>query len=311
MRASTMPATDGRLAAFAFSQSPSFMHAVILMILGTVLLTLNDAATKWLTQTYPITQVWCLRTVFVVMPILLVIAARGQWAELRPRSIRVQLSRGGLFAGTTLLIVVSLSVLPLVDVIAIVSASPLVVAALGPLVLRERTGWARWLAMLAGFVGVLLIVKPGGGAYGWLALLPVAAAVGGGVRDMYTRFATRAERSIAILFWSGVMVVIVGAGLAPWSDWQPVAVSDWLLFALNGFLNGGAHFLIIEALRRGEASLVVPFKYTGLLWGLLFGYVLWAQIPDRWTAIGALLVVIGCVQIARVERATSTRAGKA
>jgi drug/metabolite transporter (DMT)-like permease len=281
------------------------------MVLSTVLLTLSDATTKWLTQTYPVTQVWCLRTVFFVMPILLIVAARGLWAELRPRSIRVQLSRGVLFAVTNLLIVMSLAVLPLVDVIAIVFASPLVVAVLGPVVLREHTSWARWLSVLTGIAGVLLIVKPGGGTYGWLALLPVAAALVGGTRDMYTRMATRGERSVAILFWSGVVVIVVGAVLAPWTNWQPVARNDWLLYALNGVLNGGAHFLLIEALRQGEASLVAPFKYTGLLWGLLFGYVLWAQIPDAWTFVGAVLIVAGCVHIARAGNVASSASGRA
>ncbi len=278
----------------------STVRGIVLMIISAALLALNDTVTKWLTESYPATQVWCLRTVFVLIPILAVAAHRGRWRELRVVSWRGQAVRAALFVSTTLLIVLSLESLPLPDVMAIVLASPLFVAALSMRILGERVSAERWAIVAIGFVGVLLIVRPTG-AFQWIALIPVAASLSSALRDMVTRRIGRTETSLAILFYSSLAVIVIGLGSAPLFEWRAVSTSAWALLALNGALNGGAHFLMIESLRLGEAATVVPFKYSGLVWGLLLGFLVWRHIPDAWMLIGAALVAASGLYLLRLE----------
>ncbi len=278
----------------------STVRGIVLMIISAALLALNDTVTKWLTESYPATQVWCLRTVFVLIPILAVAAHRGRWRELRVVSWRGQAVRAALFVSTTLLIVLSLESLPLPDVMAIVLASPLFVAALSMRILGERVSAERWAIVAIGFVGVLLIVRPTG-AFQWIALIPVAASLSSALRDMVTRRIGRTETSLAILFYSSLAVIVIGLVSAPLFEWRAVSTSAWALLALNGALNGGAHFLMIESLRLGEAATVVPFKYSGLVWGLLLGFLVWRHIPDAWMLIGAALVAASGLYLLRLE----------
>lgn len=287
----------------------STVRGIVLMMISAALLALNDTVTKWLTESYPATQVWCLRTAFVLIPILAVAAHRGAWRELRVVKWRGQALRAALFVSTTLLIVLSLESLPLADVMAIVLASPLFVAALSMRILGERVSAQRWAIVAAGFVGVLFIVRPTG-SFQWIALIPVAASLSSALRDMFTRRIARTETSLAILFYSSLAVVIVGLAVAPLFDWRTVTSGAWALLALNGALNGGAHFLMIESLRLGEAATVVPFKYSGLVWGLVLGFLVWRHVPDFWMLTGAALVALSGLYLLRLEYRSITTPGE-
>jgi len=151
-----------------------------------------------------------------------------------------------------------------------------------------------------GFAGVVLIVRPTG-TFQWMALVPVAASLSSGLRDMVTRRIGRTETSLAILFYSSIAVIVVGLAIAPLFEWRAVSATAWGLLALNGALNWGAHFLMIEALRLGEAATIVPFKYSGLLWGLLLGFLVWRHVPDAWMLAGATLVALSGLYILRLE----------
>ena len=154
------------------------------------------------------------------------------------------------------------------------------------------------LAILAGFIGMLLVVDPGG-VVGWAVLIPVAAAVVGGLRDVATRALTRGENSESILFWSAMVVVVSGLAAAPWLGWETVTAQGWGLLVVNGLLNGSAHFMIIEAFRHGEASVIAPFKYSGLLWGIALGFLIWGYVPTVMMLAGGLLIVAAGVSLAR------------
>ena len=282
------------------SSNNNAVRGIVLMIVSAALLALNDTITKWLTESYPATQVWCLRTVFVLIPILAVAMHRNAWRELRVTSWRGQAVRATLFVSTTLLIVLSLQSLPLPDVMAIVLASPLFVAALSMRILGERVSAERWAIVAVGFVGVLLIVRPSG-SFQWVALTPLAASLSSALRDMVTRRIGRTETSLAILFYSSLAVVLIGLASAPLFHWRAVTATAWGLLALNGALNGSAHFLMIESLRLGAAATVVPFKYSGLVWGLLLGFLVWRHIPNAWMLIGAALVALSGLYLLRLE----------
>jgi drug/metabolite transporter (DMT)-like permease len=185
-------------------------------------------------------------------------------------------------------------------VIAIVFTSPIFVALLSVPMLGERVGRRRWVTVVVGFVGVLLIVRPGAAGFEWVLLLPVLTALANGTRDIVTRKLSRTDTSISILLWSTLIVMIAGLATAPFG-WNAVDANGALWFLLAGLCNAGAHFLVIEALRLGEASLVAPFRYTAFLWAILFGFVMWGEIPGLWVALGVVLIVGGGVYGMRGE----------
>jgi S-adenosylmethionine uptake transporter len=271
------------------------------MILGSALLTASDAVTKWLTQEYPVSQVWCLRTLFVLVPIALLAPRYGGYRTLLPTRVAPQLLRAVLFLSTTLLITTGLSLLPLAQMVSIVFSSPLFVAALAPLLLGERVSTSRWLTITIGFLGVLVIVRPDPTTMGIASLIAIAAAFSSALRDIVTRRISTTESSLSILFCSSVFVIVIALAAAPWLGWIKVQAVGWALLLINGILNGGAHFLIIEALRLGEASAVAPYKYTGLIWGVLLGLVVWGDVPSPWVIGGAILIAISGLSLLRNE----------
>lgn len=280
------------------------------MVLGSALLTSNDAVTKWLCQDLPVTQVWCLRAVSALALILMLAPRYGGYACLRPRNWYGQGVRAAIFVTTTALIVWGLSLLPLVEMSAILFAGPLFVVVLSVWLLRERVGMHRWLGVLMGFAGVLLILRPGAAVIGLGALVALGAALTGALRDVVTRRLGATEHPLAILNVSNSAVLLIGFALAPWAGWVLPSPAAWALLGLNGLLNAGAHLFIIEALRVAEASAVAPYKYTALLWSVLYSVIMFGHVPGPATVAGALLVVAGGLYILRREqqRAAAARA---
>ena len=206
--------------------------------------------------------------------------------------------RAILHVGGAALIVWALGNLPIATVTAIVFSSPIVVLIFSMHLLGERVSWFRWIAVLIGFAGVLAIIRPGGVDFRWVLLIPVAAAVVSGLRDVMTRRLSRTDTSISLLFWASTLMVAVALFTIP-LGWRALTVtaSAWLL--VNGLLNAGAHFLMIEALRLGDAGLVSPFRYTAILWATVAGVLVWQEVPGAMTIIGAALLVVSGILIIR------------
>lgn len=284
--------------------APDNFRGILLMIAGAAVLLLNDAVAKLLTESYPVWQVVSLRQIVALLPILLFVHYRTGWSTLRVRDWPGQLIRGASFVATAWLMVSGLNLLPLPVVTSIAFASPIFVATLSVPLLGEHVSWRRWTAIAVGFAGVLIIIRPGTTAFTWALLIPVGAAIANSLRDLMTRRVARSDSSMSILFWSSVIVIVTSAPSAFIGGWNPVAAPDWGWFLLVGLLNTGAHFLMIEAFRHGEAALVAPFRYSALLWSLIIGYLVWSDLPGPWVIVGALLVAgSGIYMIKRDTRA--------
>ena len=135
----------------------------------------------------------------------------------------------------------------------------------------------------------------------WAALLPLAASFTGALRDILTRHLSAQESSVALLFYTSVGVTATGLASLPFT-WTSVPVFDWLLFGLSGLLIGVAHFLMIETFRYGEAALVAPFKYSGVIWAGILGYLIWGHIPELSTIVGGGIVIMAGFYILNRER---------
>lgn len=279
----------------------SSLRGIVAMTIAACLLTLNDAVSKHLTEHYPIGQVLALRQAaafFVILPYAWMFTGIS---ALRSVNHGGQLLRGVLFIGSTVFTVTSLSALPLSFVTIMLFSSPLFVALMSMPMLGERVGLHQWIAILIGFGGVLLIVRPAGGEFAWIMLLPVLAAFINGTRDALTRRLSRTDSSISMLLWSGVAVML--AGICTWPfGWNAVDPEGAMWFLAAGLFNAAAHFVAIEAFRLGNAAVVAPFRYTGLLWAMLVGFLIWHEVPDAWMLAGAAVVVCAGIYMLRHGR---------
>lgn len=274
-------------------------RGIIAMMISALLLMLGDSISKYLMQTYPVGQVIGIRQSAALLVILVWALSVGGPAVLRVVSWRGQLVRGLLFLAGTYVILSGLHLLPLATVTAIVFASPVFVAALSAPLLGEKVARRVWVAIIVGFGGVLVMVRPGAESFEWALMLPVIGAAVNGLRDLVSRRLSRTDHSLSILFWSTLIVGAGGALLGPFS-WLPVTTTAMFWFVIAGFLSAGAQFAMIEGLRLGRAAVVTPFKYTGLLWAVALGAVLWNEWPDGWLLLGAAVVIGAGIYMSRV-----------
>ena len=149
----------------------------------------------------------------------------------------------------------------------------------------------RWLAVVIGFSGVVLMLRPGADAIRLVALMPLGAALAEAFRDALTRHMRFSETALAMMTTSTAIIVAFSLCFAGFG-WQPIGIVDLGIIALTALLFGIAHFMMIEALRQAEAVLVAPFRYSAVLWATFLGVFFWGHYPDVWVIVGASLVVV-------------------
>jgi drug/metabolite transporter (DMT)-like permease len=277
------------------------VKGIAAMIAGVAFLIMSDAVSKYLVQTHPFGQVTCLRQAACLLFVLPFVLRGAGLSALRPNRVLLQIVRGLVFIVSSMFIIWSLSLLPLPTVTAITFAGPIMIALLSAPMLGERVNPTLWSATLLGFVGMLVIIRPGTDAFSWALLVPVAAALASSIRDMLGRILSRTDSSIAILFWSSVVLVLGTAITAPFG-WVAVSATELGLYLLAGAVNFCAHFLMIESYRLARAAIVAPFKYTSLIWSAVLGYLIWGDLPGAWVWAGSAILVVSGLWIARTQK---------
>lgn len=272
---------------------------IVFMVASGVLLTSSDAIVKLLVAHYGVGQILFIHASWVIVLLLVFGATRGELGRLAVVSWRAQLLRGACYVAGTFAFVTALRYLPLVDAVAISFASPIMVAALAPFWLGETVKSGRWAAVVVGFVGVLIMLRPNPDMH-WALLLPLIVATADAFRDLITRQMTSNESTFSILL---VTTAMVAAAATPFAavDWKPITPGHFGLFAAAACVFAGAHYCIIEAFRNAEASVVVPFRYLHLIWSTLAGFMLWHHLPDRWLIVGAAFTVLSGLYVLREE----------
>lgn len=277
------------------------LAGIACLIAGSFVLTLTDAAAKWLTARYPTGEIVSLRAAVVIVIMVVVVAARRRLPMLRIHDLRGQVARGLLACASTMLYIAALGTLPLADAIALAFVSPMFITALAGPMLGEPVGWRRWSAVVVGFLGVLLVLRPGSTAFQAAALFTIASSLCGAMRDVTTRRISRTETSLAILFMSNV-AMLVGGMTSLVQGWVMPTLLDAAVLAGSAVLIGTGHYLHIEAFRLAEAAVVAPFKYMSLLWATLFGWLFFGHFPDHGVWAGASVIIASGLYIAHRER---------
>ncbi len=199
------------------------------------------------------------------------------------------------------LFVFSLSRLPLSIATIIFFTNPLFVTLLAPWFLNETVGWRRISAVLVGFAGATLVVKPVGDAFVWIMLGPLLVALLSAVRELIVRTALARETSVSLLFYSSAAVTLIALATAPFG-WVPLSWHTLVLLAASGMVFSFGIYLMTEGLRFGDASLLSQYKYTGIVWALGLGYLLWEEAPDWWTLLGTVLIIASGLYIVLRQR---------
>ncbi|MDB6454768.1 DMT family transporter [Falsirhodobacter sp. 20TX0035] len=264
----------------------------VLMLLGMAAFAMNDALGKWLVADYGVAQVVLLRSLAAgVMMAPFLLRGGGTMARLRamPRP-GLQALRAACATAEVFLFYLAVSHMPLAEVMAFWMAAPIYILALSPLLLRERVGAATWAAVAAGFAGVLILLAPSGHVATPGAVFALMGTAAFAVIMVLGRSLRQTPDRDLVLFQIGA-AGLAGLVLAP-LDWQPVAsAGDLGLLFLLGVVATAAHLLVTRSLKLAEASVVAPLQYSLLLWGALFGFLLFGDVPDRNTLGGAALIV--------------------
>lgn len=253
---------------------------------GIMFLTLSDALAKWVGQHYSPIQILFLRAAIALPFVLALVTALGGRRALRTRHLGLHLVRGAINIVSACFFYLGLQALPLAEATAIAFAAPLFVTALSVLVLKERVDGARWLAVAAGFAGVLIIVRPGAASFQAAALYPLATAVLYAVMMLTARAIGRAESMFTTMFYIVAGQLVCSAVAVP-AFWTPLQAADLPYFAGIALFSTLGLTLITQGFRIGPASVVAPFDYTGLLWASLLGWLVWREAPDLYDCIGA------------------------
>ena len=276
-------------------------RGVLMALLATVAYAVVDTLSKYQARDYPVEMiVWARYAVPLALLLAFFLPQRGR-RMLHTAYPLLQLVRGALLTAGTVFIVFAYRVMPIAEAQAISFIHPLLLTLLAVVFLGEKVSRLGWVAVLLGFSGVLVIVRPGGGLFTIAALLPLGLALCFSSYQIFTRMVARKEDSINSLF----CVLLVGSAvmsLALPFAWIAPTAKGLFFFGLIGVVSGIGHFSTIKALEYAPASLVAPFAYIQLLWVSILGVVVFGDFPDPLTLVGMAIVVAGGLLVAASHR---------
>jgi len=262
----------------------------------------NDALIKAVGTRVPAAQMIVVRGVMAIALILLVAWRMGALNRLRDIARGWVVVRAGCEGVGTFLYLAGLFHLPLANVTAINLASPLFIAVLARLIYQEQVSAARWLAIGLGFCGVMMIIQPSGEGFNIYALMSLAATLIFAGRDLMTRKIPPSTPSILITLATASTVWLLAGGVLSWQGWVPMSWYDVGLLAIASVFLSAGYYSVIAAMRQGEMSVVAPFRYVGLLWALLIGFVIWGDIPNALAWAGIALLIGAGLYMLRQQR---------
>jgi drug/metabolite transporter (DMT)-like permease len=276
------------------------------MMCAVALFSAMDALMKLLVERYPPMQVTTLRGVASLPFLLLPFLIRGRWHRLQTRRWHWHLGRAAIGVVMLWSFIFAVQRLSLADTYSIFMCAPLLIAALSMPLLREHVAMGQWVAIAVGLAGVLVMLRPTGAGWATLGgLAAVLSAVCYAVSAIALRVLSRSETRESLVFYF-TLFLSIGAGFLALPGWRSMLLSDLPLIVGIGFLGATAQHLITEAFRSAPASVVAPFEYTALLWGVLLDLVIWKVLPGAITlAGGAVVICTGLYLIARERREQS------
>jgi drug/metabolite transporter (DMT)-like permease len=295
------PLPENKLAPGAPSRADRPLRGIALLLASTVFLGTSDATSKYLSQTLPSVEIaWIRFLIFALIMIPAMVPGSPIFA-LRTRRPVLQIIRGAALLGSSVLFISGLRFLPIAEASATSFVSPLFVTALSIVFLGERVGPRRWLATAAGLVGVLIVIRPGTGAFHPAAIFPVVSALAWASCLILTRLMSGQERAMVTMTYSSIIGFAMLCALVPFV-WVRPTWHDILFGTIIGVASTAGQWIVVLAFRYADASVLAPFSYVQLLWVTLLGFVIFGEVPDAWTITGAAFIVASGLYTAHRER---------
>ena len=252
---------------------------------------LINLCAKYLTAEYAVLQiVWARYTGHFIYTLIIFGPSRGKRLFVTQR-IGLQVARSAFLPASTLAYFMSLRDVSLPMAAAINFTTPIVVTLLAIPLLKERVGWRRWLAIVVGFVGVLIIIRPGFGAVHWSAFLVLITVFFYALYQILTRKVATVDPPETSLAYSALGATVLTSLLVPWVWQTPESLLPMTLFLAIGLVGGTGHFLLTKAFERAPASVIAPLGYLQLIGAAAFGYLVFGDVADAWVWTGAILIV--------------------
>ena len=275
------------------------------MLGGMFVFSAVDAQAKYLTDHLPSLQIVWARQIGLVLGVLILIAWHGR-RILRTAFPVLQIGRGVAAALSATLFIIGLNFVALADAVSVTFVAPLVVTMLAAMLLGERVGLHRWTATVIGFLGTLIVIRPGFAAFHPGLLLPLMAAVLFAVRQVISRHIGSRDRTETTLAYTALTAFLMLSVVQPFI-WQPVGSLKLIMIITSMSLMAAlGEFLVIRALEVGQAVFVSPLHYTIIIWASLYGYVIFGQFPDMWTWAGSFVIMASGLYIFHRERKRAT-----
>jgi drug/metabolite transporter (DMT)-like permease len=261
-----------------------------------------DAMAKYLGTHMDTLQVVSVRYASAFLLTLLISNPIFRPGLLRTARPTLQLGRSFLLLGSTVFNFMAFRYLQLDEALAILFSTPFMVAILAGPILGEWVGWRRWIAIGVGFVGVLVVVRPGFGGLQWAALLSFGSAVCYAFYSITTRMLARYDSSETTLFYSNMLGAAIMLPVLPFVWTTPRSWLDAVMMVAIGAFGAFGHYLLILAHRHAPASVLSPFMYTQLVWATAFGFLVFGNVPSHWTLAGAAIVIASGLYLLHRER---------
>ena len=276
------------------------MKAIILNLSAWVMLPIMDGFAKYLSSTLPVLQITWSRyffTIVITLPIMLIFFRKNlTWTE-QPK---LQLIRGLLLFCANILFFYSISIISLAKALTLAFIAPLIVTALSPFLLGEKVGYKRWAAVITGFIGSLIVIRPG---FVELNLASIAALGTGVLYGFYliiTRKLHDSDNPLLTLLLTGIVGAVLGSLIMP-TVWVSPTITEWYMMFAIGFFASLGHLFIILSLRYADASKLAPFGYFEIVTSIIIGYYFFNHFPDSWTFLGLFIIISSGIYIFRRE----------
>lgn len=278
------------------STQDNFSVALSYLMLGVAGSLALDLCAKWLLVDYSLEQFVFLRSGFGVLFFLLSARWYGGFGSLKSKRWKWHLLRTLLATGAMFGFFYGLSRMPLVNALTIAFTAPLIVTALSVPFLGEHVGWRRWLAVIAGFIGVVIVLRPGEGMFTPASTAVLFAALCWAGLSVTARKLADTESSFALSLYITTGPLLVSSFLLPGNYTAPTAEA-WILFITAGLCSALAWVGIVGGYRRAPPVVLAPFEYTALIGAAIAGYLIWDEVPDRWVITGATIIIASGIYI--------------
>ena len=274
---------------------------IALILASTIFLGASDVTAKYLSASLPSIEIAWIR--FLVFALIMVPAMvpGSPLHAMRTGRLGLQMMRGAALLASSLLFISGLRFLPIAEASATGFVAPLFVTALSIVFLSERVGVRRWLATAVGLIGVLIILRPGTGAFHLAAFVPIVSALAWACTLIMTRMMSGKEAAITTMTYSSIAGVCILSMLVP-LVWVAPTWHDILFGLLIGVASTAGQWIVVLAFRYADASVLAPFSYTQLLWVSILGFLIFGEVPDIWTVVGAVFIVSSGLYTAHRER---------